>query len=186
MRALLVLSALLLVSFPSCALPHGPDHGMSPFEAVSLGAVSGLHSANARTGVHLALLNTGTSRWGTYASARFDSIAGLDLLYDEAEDDDNDDDDLRHDDYQGAIVYNMGVVFRPANRLALYLGGGIGNFYDRRIEDRDGRDKAVLTTVYWEGNLQSGVILMFDQNGGLDFGYETFDESWHLAVVFNF
>ena len=159
---------------------------MTPFHAVSIGAVSGLHHENARTGVHLAFLNTGTSRWGTYASARFDSIAGLDLAYDEAEDDDNDDEDLRLDNYQGAFVYNMGLVFRPADPLALYLGGGIGNFYDRSIETRDGRESAILRTLYWQGNLQSGVIWMFDPNGGLDFGYETFDESWHLAVVANF
>ncbi|MDA0667629.1 MAG: hypothetical protein O3A95_06225 [Planctomycetota bacterium] len=158
---------------------------MTPFQAVSVGAVSGLHRDNARTGIHLAFLNTGTSRWGTYASARFDSVAGLDLVYDEAEGDDNDDEDRRFDEYQGAFVYNMGFVFRPANRLALYLGGGIGNFYNRSIEDRNGRASAILTTVFWQGNLQSGAIWMFDPNGGLDFGYETFDESWHLAVVFN-
>ena len=186
MRTSLASISLLLVGFSSCALPHGPNHGLTPFQAVSIGAVSGLHRDNARTGVHLAFLNTGTSRWGTYASVRFDSIAGLDLAYDEAEDDDNDDEDLRLDNYQGAFVYNMGMVFRPADRLALYLGGGIGNFYDRRIETRGTRESAILTTVYWEANLQSGAIWMFDPNGGIDFGYETFDDSWHLAVVTTF
>ena len=182
----MVLVVVFLNGFASCTLPHGPDRGMIPFEAFSVGAVSGLHRDNARTGVHLAMFNAGTSNWGTYASARFDSIAGLDLAYDEIEDDENDDEDLRLDNYQGAIVYNMGFLFRPSNHLGLYLGGGIGNFYDRSIETRDGRETAILTTLYWEGNLQSGVIWMFDRNGGLDFGYETFDESWHLAVVANF
>lgn len=170
-------------SFVGCALPHGADRGMEPLDAVSLGLVSGLHSGNARTGVHLAAFSAGRSNWGTYASVRFDGVAGLDLLSGDGEG--NNEEGLRLDNYQGAFVYNMGLLFRPSNRLALYLGGGVGNFYDRRIENRDGRDTAILTTLYWEGNVQSGVIWMLSPSSGLDFGYETFDQSWHLAVVAN-
>lgn len=183
MRKILLTAPLLLPG--SCALPHGPDMGMTPLNAVSFGVVSGLHAENARTGFHLAAFSAGTSRFGTYASVRFDSVVGLDLFADEAEDDDDDDDDLRFDEYQGAFVYNMGVVFRPADTLGLYLGGGVGNFYDREIEVRDGRDTAILRTVYWEGNLQSGVLWTPTREFGLDFGYETFDDSWHLAIVAN-
>lgn len=178
----LVLLAALLGG-GSCALPHGPNHGMRPLNAVSFGVVSGLHSENARTGFHLAAFGAGTSRIGTYASMRVDTIAGLDLLTDEAKNDDNDDNDLRYDNYQGAFVYNMGVILRPADALAVYVGGGIGNFYDRSIERRNGRDEAVLRTLYWRGNVQSGVILQFSPEFGIDFGYETFDDSWHLAIV---
>lgn len=177
--------AAVLLGVPSCALPHGPNHGMRPLNAVSFGVVSGLHRENARTGFHLAAFNTGTSRFGTYASLRVDTVAGLDLLTDEAKDDDNDDNDLRYDNYQGALVYNMGVVLRPVDMLALYVGGGIGNFYDRQIERRNGRDEAVLRTLYWRGNLQSGVILQLSPEMGIDFGYETFDDAWHLAIVAN-
>ena len=180
---LILLGSLLLGG--SCALPHGPDMGMAPLNAVSFGFVSGLHRENARTGFHIAAFSAGTSRFGTYASARFDTIAGLDLLADEAEDDGSDDDDLRFDEYQGAFVYNMGVLFRPAHTLGLYLGGGIGNLYDRQIETRDGRETAILRTLYWEGNLQSGVLWTPRPDFGLDFGYETFDDSWHLAFVAN-
>ena len=125
------MAVAMLSGFASCTLPHGSDRGMIPFEAFSIGAVSGLHRGNARTGVHLAMFNAGSSRWGAYASARFDSIVGLDLAYDEIEDDANDDEDLRLDNYQGAVVYNMGFLFRPSNDFGLFLG---------------------------EGNLQSGVI----------------------------
>jgi len=183
--ARLLLFALALLSFGSCTLPHGPHQGMESLSAMSFGMVSGLHRENARTGFHLAAFNAGTSRWGSYASVRFDTIAGLDLLTDEALDDDNDDQDLRYDNYQGAIAYNMGVLFRPANAIGLYAGLGIGNFYDRRIEKRGGRDSAVLRTLYWQENLQTGVIWLIDAGVGVDFGYETFDDSWHLAVVSN-
>jgi hypothetical protein len=183
--ARLLLFALALSSFGSCALPHGPHQGMPSLSAVSFGMVSGLHSENARTGFHLAAFNAGTSRWGSYASMRFDTVAGLDLLTDKAKDDDNDDSDLRYDNYQGAFVYNMGVLFRPADAIGVYAGLGIGNFYDRRIESRGDRDSAVLRTLYWKENFQSGVLWMIDDGVGVDFGYETFDDSWHLAVVSN-
>jgi len=169
----------------SCALPHGPAQGMVPLSAASFGLVSGLHHENARTGFHIGGFNAGTSRWGTYASVRFDTVAGLDLLSDEALDDDNDDSDLRYDNYQGAFVYNMGVLFRPLNSVGLYAGLGYGNFYDRQIERRDGLDSAVLRTVYWRENLQTGILWLPDHQVGVDFGYETFDDSWHLAVVSN-
>ncbi|MCP4093594.1 MAG: hypothetical protein GY747_09100 [Planctomycetes bacterium] len=181
----LLLFAPALLSFGSCALPHGPHHGMPDFSAVSFGMVSGLHHENARTGFHLAAFNAGSSRIGSYASVRFDTVAGLDLLADKAKDDDNDDNDLRYDNYQGAFVYNMGVLFRPLDAVGIYAGLGIGNFYDRQIRRRGNRDRAVLRTLYWQENFQTGVIWMIDNQIGVDFGYETFDESWHLAVVSN-
>lgn len=182
LRLSIFLLAITLVG-GACALPHGPNHGMRPLNAVSFGVVSGLHRENARTGFHLAAFGAGQSRIGTYASMRVDTVAGLDLLTDEAKDDDNDDSDLRYDNYQGAFVYNMGVILRPADALAVYVGGGIGNFYDRSIERRNGRDEAVLRTLFWRGNVQSGVLLQLSPEFGIDFGYETFDDSWHLAVV---
>jgi hypothetical protein len=176
---------LLLPMFGGCALPHGPDAGLRPFSAMGFGLVSGLHRENARTGFHLASYDTGTSHWGTYASTRFDTIAGLDLLVDEVKDDDSDDNDLRYDNYQGAFVFNMGVVLRPISQFGVYAGLGYGNFYDRRIESRDGRDSAVLRTLYWDANLQTGVLWLLSGDVGFDFGYETFDQSWHLAFVEN-
>jgi hypothetical protein len=177
---LFTLSTLLM---GSCALPHGPDQRMKPLSAMSFGLVSGLHHENARTGFHIAGFNAGSSRWGSYASMRVDSIAGLDLLADEANDDGNDDSDLRYDNYQGAFVFNMGGLFRPTHTLGLYAGLGYGNFYDRRIERRNGEDSAVLRTLFWSENLQSGILWTPSADFGIDFGYETFDESWHLAFV---
>ncbi len=156
---------------------------MTPLNAIGFGLVSGLQQENARTGFHLASYQAGTSRWGTYASTRFDTIAGLDLLFDTAENNPPDGNDLRYDNYQGAFVYNMGFLYRPANSFALYLGGGIGNFYDRRVEQRNGADVAILRTIYWQGNAQTGFLWSLSNSFGLDFGYETFDDSWHLAFV---
>jgi len=175
--------ALIILLASSCALPHGPDQRMKSLSVASFGVVSGLHHENARTGFHLAAFNAGTSRWGSYASMRVDSVAGLDLLSDEADHDDNDDNDQRFDNYQGAFVFNMGGLFRPTHTLGLYVGLGYGNFYDRRIETRNGTDSAVLRTLYWRENLQSGILWTPSDNFGIDFGHETFDDSWHLAFT---
>jgi len=171
----------------ACALPHGPDHGLMPLEAMSIGAASALSNGHARTGLTLAAYSAGTSRIGSYASVRIDSIAGLDVLLNDTSRDSTDDgdgsDSLRFDEYQGAFVYSMGAVFRLTSELAVYGGGGIGNFYDRSIRNENGRDRAILRTIYWGGNLQSGVLWTLSPDFGLDVGYDTFDDSWRLAFV---
>lgn len=155
---------------------------------MSVGVASGLSGENARTGMTLAAYSAGTSRIGTYAAARFDAVVGLNLLVDNTSRDRTDDgdgsDSLRFDEYQGAFVYSMGALFRLTNSVAIYGGGGLGNFYDRSVQRRGGRDVAVLGTVYWGGNLQSGVLWTPRPDFGLDFGYDTFDDSWRLAMVF--
>jgi len=184
-RFLSLLLLALLVN--ACALPHGPDHGLLPLEAMSIGGASALSSGHARTGMTLAAYSAGTSRLGSYASVRFDSIAGLDVLLSDTSQDNTDDGDgsdtIRFDEYQGAFVYSMGAVFRLSSTFAVYGGGGIGNFYDRSIRQENGRDHAILRTLYWGGNLQSGVLWTLAPDFGLDFGYDTFDDSWRLAFV---
>lgn len=161
---------------------------MLPLEAFAVGAASGLSGDNARTGMTLAAYSAGTSRVGSYAALRFDSVVGLDILLSDTSRDRTDDgdgtDSVRFDEYQGAVVYSMGGLFRITNDIAVYGGAGIGNFYDRSIENRGGRDVAILGTVYWGGNLQSGVLWTPSPDLGLDFGYDTFDDSWRIAMVF--
>jgi hypothetical protein len=174
------LLALALCLAPSCALPHGPDHGMMPLEAMSFGVASRLDGDGARTGLALAGYSAGTSRIGSYAAVRFDSVAGLDLLLDNTSDGDDDgdgSDSVRYDEYDGAFVYSMGVVFRATDEL------GIGNRYRRENEVRDGRDVAILGTLYWGGNIQSGILWTPTPELGVDFGYDTFDDSCRLALV---
>ena len=182
-----LLLALALCLAPSCALPHGPDHGMMPLEAMSFGVASRLDGDGARTGLTLAGYSAGTSRIGSYAAVRFDSVAGLDLLLDDTSDDGEDDgdgsDSVRYDEYDGAFVYSMGVVFRATDELAVYGGAGIGNRYRRENEVRDGRDVAILGTLFWGGNIQSGILWTPTPELGVDFGYDTFDDSWRLALV---
>jgi|FLOH01.1.fsa_nt_gi hypothetical protein len=178
-----LLFAIPILPAGSCALPHGPDQRMKSLNVVSFGVVSGLHRENARTGFHFAAFNAGTSRWGSYASMRMDSVVGLDLLSNEASDSDNLHHDEHWDNYQGAFVFNMGGLFRPTHTLGFYVGLGYGNFYDRRIETRNGEDTAVLRTLYWGENLQSGILWTPNADSGIDFGYETFDDSWHLAFT---
>ncbi|MHC4838968.1 MAG: hypothetical protein ACYTF3_12400 [Planctomycetota bacterium] len=60
---------------------------------------------------------------------------------------------------------------------------GIGNRYRRENEVRDGRDVAILGTLYWGGNIQSGILWTPTPELGVDFGYDTFDDSWRLALV---
>jgi len=156
---------------------------MKPLEVVGFGLVSGLNRDSARTGIHVVGFSADTSRWGSYVSMRVDSIAGLDLLADEADQDDHDEGDIRHDDYQGAVVLNFGGLFRATHTFGIYAGLGYGNFYDRRVENIQGEDTVKLRTLYWQENLQTGVLWTPSPAFGIDFGYETFDESWHLAFV---
>ena len=79
----------------------------------------------------------------------------------------------------------MTILVLAAVAAPLALAALFTAVASRQIERRNGRDEAVLRTLYWRGNLQSGVILQLSPEMGIDFGYETFDDAWHLAIVAN-
>lgn len=143
----------------------------------------------ARAGMTFAYYSAGYRGWGSFAKLRVDAVTGLDFLFDrEDEDDELVRDDPYLDEHTGAVVFDLGAVYRFAENFALYGGLGLGNLYDyTAVSDGSGYERRSVQTIEWSENLTGGVLWLWGGSGaGMDFGYDSFDQSWRLGLVVNY
>lgn len=154
-----------------------------------MGLASRGDGGGARTGMTFAYWSAGYRGWGSFAKLRVDAVTGLDFLFDDPDDEDEViGDDPYLDDHTGAIVFDLGGVFRFAENLAAYGGIGLGNLYDYHESlDAAGRRDASVRTIEWSENLTGGLLWLWGGSGaGLDVGYDSFDRSWRIGLVVNY
>jgi hypothetical protein len=183
-RALLI--PALALALAACAAP-GARSGT--LDAVGVGIASRLDGDGARTGMTFAYWSAGHRGWGSFAKLRVDAITGVDFLFDDPDDDDEwVRDDPYVDEHVGAIVFDLGLVYRFAENFAAYGGVGLGNLYDyRSVPDPDGGQDQSTHTIEWSENLTGGVLWLWGGSGaGMDFGYDSFDRSWRIGLVVNY
>ena len=175
-----------LLAAAGCASATQPA---APLEAVGIGLASRLGGAGARTGMTFSYWTSGYRGWGSFAKLRVDAVTGLDFLFDDPDDQDefvNDDPLL--DEHVGAIVFDMGLVYRVMDNFALYGGVGLGNLYDyAAVELPDGRVDRSVSTIEWNPNFTGGLLWLWGGSGaGLDVGFDTFDRSFRMGLVVNY
>ena len=183
-RALLI-SALALAC-PACAAPGAQSGAL---DAVGVGIASRLDGDGARTGMTFAYWSAGYRGWGSFAKLRVDAITGVDFLFDDPDDDDEwVRDDPYVDEHVGAIVFDLGLVYRFAENFAAYGGVGLGNLYDyRSVPHPSGGQDQSTHTIEWSENLTGGVLWLWGGSGaGMDFGYDSFDQSWRIGLIVNY
>ena len=142
-----------------------------------------------RTGMTFADWSAGDRGWGSFAKLRVDAVTGLDFLFDDSDDSDPYvRDDPYIDEHVGAVVFDLGAVFRFAENFAVYGGIGLGNLYAyEAVPTGYGSERRVVHTVEWSENLTAGLLWLWGGSGaGMDFGYDAFDESWRMGFVVNY
>lgn len=183
-RSLLILLAGLALC--SCAVPGGrPTH----LDAAGVGIASRMNGDGARTGMTLAYWTAGYRGWGSFAKMRFDGVTGLDFLFDSPSQSERYVyDDPYVADHVGAVVFDVGAVYRFADHFAAYGGIGIGNLYEYDgVRDRNGYWNRKVHSLEWSENLTGGILWLWGGSGaGMDFGYDSFDESWRIGLIVNY
>ena len=179
--------ALLALWLAACAGPGPPPVRL---EAVGVGIASRMNGEGARTGITFAYWESGWRGWGSFAKLRLDAVMGLDILFYDDEDDldTRDRDKDLGDDHVGAIVFDMGLVYRMTDHLAVYGGVGLGDKYEYEVrETSDGGQESSLHSLKFGGNATAGLLWLWGSSGaGMDFGYDTFDRSWRFGLVVNY
>lgn len=181
-------ASLLLAAAASCAVP--PPSPV-PLDAVGVGLACRGNGDGARTGMTFAYWGSGYRGWGSYAKVRVDVATGAAFFVgntDSDDYDDDDDDDPYIDDYTGAIVIDAGLVYRFADAFAVYGGAGLGYLYalDSTVDAYDDVDRHTDSLDFGPA-ASAGLLWLWGNTGmGLDVGYDTFDKSYRLGVVFNF
>lgn len=183
-RPLLIPALALIAPLAACS-----SAGPPALNAVGLGVAGRTDGGGARAGMTFGYWNTGYRGWGSFAKMRVDAVTGLDFLFDDPNQQDRYvGDDPYVDDHVGAFVFDVGLAYRFAPYVAAYGGVGLGNLYD--YDDRVdpyGHHDAVVTTLDWGANLTTGLIMLIGDSGtGVDFGYDSFDESWRIGLVVNY
>ncbi|MDA1261129.1 MAG: hypothetical protein O3A20_10985 [Planctomycetota bacterium] len=145
------------MALAACAAP-GSRAGR--LDAASVGLPSRMNGDGARTGMTFAYYSAGYRGWGSFAKLRVDSVTGLDLLFDDP--DDNDEwvrDDPYIDEHTGAVVFDVGAVYRFAENFACYGGIGLGNLYEyTAVGTGYGRERRSVHTIEWSENLTGGLL----------------------------
>jgi hypothetical protein len=178
--------ATALLALPALAIGcASATQAPAPLEAVSVGVVSRLDGGGARPGMSFAYWTAGFRGWGAFAKLRVDAGAGLGFLFYE---DDEHDHDPYLDDHVGAVVYDMGLVYRFADNFAVYGGAGLGNKYEYSVERVDHHEwDRTIHSLDWDPNLTTGVLWLWGgSGGGMEFGWDSFDRSFRIALLVNY
>ncbi len=181
-RAFLILGLALA----SCAAPGSVGTSL---DAVAVGIASRTDGEGARAGMTFGYFTSGYRGWGSFAKLRVDAVTGLDFLFDDSDRADNVvPDDPYVDVHTGAVVFDVGLVYRFAENFAAYGGVGLGDLYRyEAVPNGYGGERRSVHSIEWNENLTTGILWLWGQSGaGMDFGYDSFDQSWRLGLVVNY
>ena len=178
---------LLPVALAASAACAAPPPG--PLSAFGIGLAGSGDGNGARTGMTFSYWSSGYRGLGGFAKLRLDVATGAAFFFGNVStDDDYQDDHPYLDDYTGAVVYDMGLVYRFADALAVYGGAGLGNLYDySTTQDYYGNVDSHVHSLDWGLNLTTGLLWLWGTSGtGLDVGYDSFDQSYRIGMVINY
>lgn len=177
---------LLLAAAASCAVPAPSP---VPLDALGVGLACRGNGDGARTGMTFGYWGSGYRGWGNYAKVRVDVATGAAFFVGNADDDAyEEEDDPYIDDYTGAIAIDAGLVYRFADAFAVYGGAGFGYLYELDSEvDAYGNVDRDTNSLDWAPAASAGLLWLWGDTGmGLDVGYDTFDRSYRLGIIYNF